>query len=137
MAPLFRAGEGLSFGVVDALVLTQLVKIRLEDSGRMVAVNVEELLDKNYDPDDPKNIEARKKAAAENKPQWEPKPQRSDNRPQQQKARPVQAQATKSSDANAGQATDGEGAPKKKRRRRRRRKKSSGEGNTGNSGSAN
>jgi len=116
--------------VVDALVLTQLVKIRLEDSGRMVAVNVEELLDKNYDPDDPKNIEARKKAAAANKPQWEPQPQRSDNRPQQ-KSHPAQAQATKSPDANASQTTDAEGAPKKKRRRRRRRRKSSGDGNAG------
>jgi len=123
--------------VIDTLVLTQLVKIRLEGSGRIVAVNVEELLDKNYDPDDPKNIEARKTSEANApKQQWQPKQQRGDNRQQDnrpKKDRPAQENPKPETkpEANATQTPESEEAPKKKRRRRRRRRKSSGEENPG------
>ena len=36
--------------VRETMVLTQLVKLRLDSSGRTIAINVDELLDKRYDP---------------------------------------------------------------------------------------
>ena len=116
--------------VVDSLVLTQLVKIRLEESGRMIAVNVEELLDKNYDPDDPKNRDRLKKETASSQPQQQQRPRREETQPQE----PARNQNQMTESANT---TDSDAAPKKKRRRRRRRKKPAGEGNSAAPGSKN
>ena len=122
--------------VVDTLALTQLVKIRLEESGRMIAVNVEELLDKNYDPDDPKNRQKREEEARAKRPPIQP----SQNQPRQRDRKPkppqdkAKASATEQPKAQGG---EGEAAPKKKRRRRRRRKSGTGQADSNAGGGQN
>ncbi len=148
--------------VVDSMVLTQLVKIRLEETGRMVAVNVEELLDRNYKPTEEelkrqKEIQAKKEAKQQ---QRERKQQQADEKADQRKnARDNQGRKDqrqkdprqrdqknkdneqKKDDQSSPQAQQGqegqEGAPKKKRRRRRRRRKKTDGGGENSGGSDN
>ena len=107
--------------VIDALTLTQLVKVRLEESNRLIAVNIEELLSR------------------EDKPSWKPpgfiekaKPSPAD----EPKDRRSEVQAPAAAEKKEKPPGDSEGTLKKKRRRRRRRRnRNSPSGNDGSASS--
>ena len=107
--------------VIDALVLTQLVKVRLEESNRLIAVNIEELLSR------------------EDKPSWKPPGlvEKAEPSPAAEpRERRPEAQAPAATEKTEKPAGDSEDAPKKNRRRRRRRRNrnspSGGGGSTSN-----
>lgn len=111
--------------VLETMALTQLVKLRLDESGRMVAVNVDELLDVNYDaskaPPKPKKTERPPRPRKE-------RPERSPRRNLRDEVPPKEERSSQESGEikpavgqEEGGSTSEGGAPKKKRRRRRRR----------------
>ncbi|MCH9023465.1 MAG: hypothetical protein IID32_11985 [Planctomycetes bacterium] len=130
--------------VVDVMVLTQLVKIVLESSGRTVAINVVELLDLRYDPatsptltERLKEVDRKIQEKEENEQGWvehEPKPkqpatqERQEQRPQQG---PRQQQEQQQPRQGEGPVQEGQG---KRRRRRRRRRGGGGGGGSGGGG---
>jgi len=101
---LVEKGPGV---VVETQVLTQLVKIRMNDN-RIMAVANEEILERNYKV--PEGL-------------LKPEESRAAPRRQEEKAPPVPPE--KEPPPAEGQAGPGEG--RKKKRRRKRKKKKSGE----------
>lgn len=86
--------------VLESQVLTQLVKIRL-DSGRVIAVNIDEIQERNYKAPPPVEQE---------------KPIRPNRSSEEKKAPPPV-------EPPSGDGPSSEGEPRKKRRRRRRKKR--------------
>ena len=105
--------------VLETMALTQLVKLRLDESGRSVAVNVDELLDVNYDaskaPPKPEKTERPARPRKE-------RPERSPRRNLRDEVPPKEERSSQESGQTKPAVGQEEGAaPKKKRRRRRRR----------------
>ena len=135
--------------VVDVMVLTQLVKIVLESSGRSVAINVVELLDLRYDPATSPSLTERlkevdrkideKKHSEQGWVQHEPKPkqpaaqERQESRPRQE---PQPPQGPRPPQQRQGEGSVQEGQGKRRRRRRRRRGGGGGGGGTSGGGGA-
>jgi cell fate regulator YaaT (PSP1 superfamily) len=110
--------------VLDTMALTQLVKLHLDESGRTIAVNVDELLDVNYDPSKaPPRPPVPERVARPRKERSE-RPRRNlrDEAPPVETASSEGAAETKPVGQENQDGSSGEGAPKKKRRRRRRRR---------------
>lgn len=99
--------------VLETQILTQLVKIRL-DTGRIVAIGIDEIQQRDYRPPKPDPV--------------------TDSRPQ---ARPKPSEPAQASPPAEGAGADQEQGPRKKRRRRRRRKKKDSDGQPSSGPTAN
>ena len=101
--------------VIDGQIITQLVRLRLA-SGRVIAVGIEDILERDYQPLPPEEKPDQRTAA----PPARQSPARQG----------PDRQAASSDRASESASTQGqpEGAAPKKRRRRRRKKKSNGPG---------
>ncbi len=144
---LTEMGHGI---VVDAQVLTQLVKVRLAHNDRVVAINVDEILQKNYSP--PKDKKAagpppsrqrddEKAETASLSPGDTPEKQdevlREEDSERDSKGKPRAAKENDEKQQVRGEDDEGETPRKKNSRRRRRRRKKPDSGNKkdGNSNS--
>lgn len=106
---LIEAGPGV---VVKTQILTQLVRVRM-DTGRVVAVSSDEILEHNYQRPEP----SASPAAVEPDAQAQPRPSRPQPRPTQKEDAPQ---------PQASQSTEQPDKPRRKRRRRRKKKKGPG-----------
>ena len=105
--------------VLETHVLTQLVKIRLEATGRIIAVNEDEILERNYHPPA--------------KPIEKPEPAQEDEKTKNVdvSSEPPKSEGTVVSDGKP-ELTEGSAKPKKRRRRRRKKGTSKPEGEASN-----
>ncbi|MCK5272737.1 MAG: hypothetical protein KAJ52_09165, partial [Sedimentisphaerales bacterium] len=115
---LTEDGTGI---VIEAQVLTQLVKIRLEESGRIVAISNDEIIKQNYKDTDEEEAKAQKSQANTRVP---PKTL-SEGRTPPEKKNTETVSAETAATGNPDQKEPAEAEQKKSRsgRRRRRRKK--------------
>jgi len=116
--------------VVDVMVLTQLVKILLESSGRTVAINVVELLDLRYDPATSPSLAERLKEVDHKIEEKEHSEQEWVQR-ETKTTQPTVQQQQQQQKQGESPGQEGQG---KRRRRRRRRRGGSREGGSGGGG---
>ena len=117
---LTEDGAGI---VIEAQVLTQLVKIRLEQSGRIVAINNEEIVKRNYKDTTEEEAKAQKSQANTKMP---PKTSPANRTPPEKKDTETvstETTATDNPDQKEQAGTEQKKTHKGRRRRRRKKKK--------------
>ena len=107
--------------VIEAQVLTQLVKIRLEESGRIVAISNDEIIKQNYKDTDKEEARVQKSQANTRVPPKTPSAGRTP--PKKKDVEPVSAEAAATGNPDQKESAEAEQKKSRSGRRRRRRKK--------------